>query len=238
MINPNKIVKATLIILLFACTVIPSSKLLAQDSAAVRGKNALQFQVGSNFNLSSFSGTTFSYKYAKDKNTIFRFGLSVSGASKTSDQNDQTNFVPGSDSGINKDTVKQDNYNYFFKINADYLVYNNVFNDIAFYYGAGPFISYSTTNSTYDNNPNTEAHTRSEANNTGWEFGINGTCGVDWFFSKNMSLSAEYGLFIYFSTAKNKNTNINTSTITTQEIKSHGFSFGSNPVKLGISFYF
>jgi opacity protein-like surface antigen len=239
MINIKSCAKTALTIILFAFCVIPNTNLFAQDTSVVRGKHALQFQVGSNFNLSSFSGTTFSYKYQADKNTVYRLGVSVSGNSQNSDITDQNSPSIGVDTLTDKTLFNQNADRYSFKISADYLFYNNVVNEIAFYYGAGPFISYLSNNNVVDT-PGSELYkrARTESNNSEWELGLNGICGVDWFFSKNMSLSAEYSLSVYYLKSKATSKNINGDLYSSQETKNHGFVFGSNPVKLGISFYF
>ena len=212
---------ASAILFLFSVTIN------AQDSASVRGKYALQFQIASNFQLTSFNGATISGKYTMSDGNALRAGLSIKGNSTSTDLNENTNPIYNAP----EFKAKTSNSNYAITLLAQYLFYNPVINDISFYYGGGPLagISYNKNNNSGNNSNNNEEITN------GWTLGVTLVCGVDWFISKRLSISAEYG----FSASYNKSI-INTVNNVPQwnQQTSYGYQFIGNNVKLGLSVYF
>ena len=204
-----------------------SLTIYAQDSAAVRGKYALQFQIASNFQLASFNGATISGKYTLPDGNALRAGLSINGNSTSSDVNQNTNPIYNTPEYNRKSSSSS----YGITLIAQYLLYNPVINDVSFYYGGGPLagISYNKNNNTGTSSNNYEDITN------GWTLGVTLVCGVDWFISKRLSISAEYGLVASYS--KTINNTLNATPQWTQQTN-YGYQFGGNNVKLGLSIYF
>jgi hypothetical protein len=197
-----------------------------QDSTRSRGKYALLFQVGSNFQLQSFSGTTVSFKYQMNKRSALRFGVSISGSSNTRDFN-QNYFHPDT-SFLGNEKTNGINLSFTFQ----YLRYNHLNHDVAFYYGGGPVIgfSYSRDNTIYTINNVPESDRKSNSYNAGLNF----VGGVEWYLTKNLSLLGEYG----FSFSYNYNITNFVDNYEKYNYKTKGYSLGSSAVKLGVSVYF
>jgi len=202
----------------------------AQDSVSVRGKYALQFQIASDFQLASFNGATISGKYTLPDENAVRVGFDINGLNNI--YNENTNNAPQSNSAGTKDTRKS--YSFNITLLAQYLFYNKVVNDVAFYYGGGPLagLSYSKINETPLNYYNSNS---SEDITNKWTVGISLVCGVDWFLNKTISLSAEYGLSVSYYKAVE---NIIVASTSTSQNANYGYQFGANSVKLGLSIYF
>ncbi len=168
---------------------------------------ALQFQIGNNFTLESFQGSTLSFKYQILDESAIRVGFSISSYVETSREE---NFIE-----------KPREKSIELTINAQFIQYLKTFEDISLYTGGGPKF--------YD-----RYYTLGDFGHEKiWSLGLDGILGAEWFFKKNMSLSAEYGISIVYwvsemvdpsSTSKHskrKNININ----------------DNNMLKFGISIY-
>lgn len=186
---------------------------------------ALQFQITKNFTLGSFNGGTISAKYHFSNSNAVRLGITLNLDSR---DDNYSNFL--------RDSLTQKNYISLsgsnIGINLQYLFYKQGTTDIWYYFGGGPFIS---TNF-YKN----EGHDRKGQNiytkdNT-TSFGISFLFGVEWFVSKNFSLSAEYGLSIksYKETYESKNSLYEKL----NKKDSKGTSLNYSSIRLGLSVYF
>lgn len=153
----------------------------AQDTtknSLKQSKFALQFQIDNNFTLKSFQGNTLSFKYHIYDESAVRLGFSVNGFVETNRQKND----------IEVSRTKS----YEFTINAQFIQYIKTFEDVSLYTGGGPlfFKRYNTTSSPgYENM---------------WYLGLSGILGIEWFFKKNMSLTAEYGLSLIYSVRDEK----------------------------------
>jgi len=201
--------KYFLIVSLFICFF--AINIFAQDStqnSLKQNKFALQFQIGGNFSLRSFQGTIFSCKYHIYDNSALRFGFSLSSNTEifhTENDNSRTNAEF-----------------HTFGINIQYIKYLKTVEDISLFVGTGPhyyrYFYKSSSSSSYGSN--------------NWYLGLSGIIGVEWFFKKNMSLSAEYGLLIYYQ----KYLDTNQSGNTTHNIESINTT-DNDMLKFGISIY-
>lgn len=204
-----------------------SLTIYAQDSLSVRGKYALQFQFASNFQLTSFNGTTISGKYSLSNGDAVRAGLSINGTSTTLVEDNNTNQIYNP----TEYKSKLSSNGYGITLVAQYLYYNSLINDVSFYYGGGPLagISYDKTNNSGSNT------IPSEVISQGWTLGVSLVCGVDWFISKRLSLSAEYGFVASYN--KTIENSVNNLPQWLQQTN-YGYQFGGNNVKIGLSIYF
>jgi opacity protein-like surface antigen len=214
----------TLLFLYFA-----SSALFAQDSTSLAGKYALQFQISQNFTLSNFLGSVISGKYHFTNNSAIRLGVTFSSSMDNDGQNIDYQNSTNSASYMAEQNGKS------FDITAQYLVYPEVNKKILFYWGAGPRVAY-----TYSNNKTNHSSTGSPDNyitakTNSWTVGVLGSAGVEWFFTSQMSILAEYGLSYVYSYSKREKTEGVNDRITD---KNHNYSFGASIVRFGLSVYF
>jgi hypothetical protein len=193
---------------------IPASA--AADSTAdgqlLRGF-ALQFGVtGGSATLPSLTsglGTLISGTYHFDPVNALRFGLSAN-FSETTYQ-----FVDGSQSGSSTSSASA---------TLDGLRYLNPDNPIKIYCGVGATAGLSTSGwpvpilvPPYN-----------------WNVGVRGCLGTEWFFAKNMSLWAEYGVSLgYAFGLPSPSVSNSTGTATSQAV----VSFTPAPIKFGLSVY-
>jgi len=207
-----------------------TNTILCQDYSyldSLNGKFALQFQISDNFNLTNFQGTTFSGKYHFSSRDAVRLGVSI----EFSDADIETNITRLDTSDINK---SEDNTNRFgFMVNSQYIRYFTVNNNIALFGGVGPFISISNQTSDRTINENeTELKLKSERDI--FSFGADMILGVEWWFYKQMSLSAEYGITFSYWSAKDNFSDDNTKA----ESNISSFSVNGKHVNFGITVYF
>jgi len=193
--------------------------LIAQQTAQHEGKYALQFQIGQNFNLTSFQGATISGKYNFSEQDAVRLGVTIN--TNSQDNNYLYNNSTWNQTASNSSSTTDNNY----MLSAQYLRNNYYDGSIVFYYGGGPNISYAfNLNTTFAYGSGTRSA------DTKWIYGLTGLAGVEWYFIKNMSLSAEYGItFNYYDEVISGGG---------QENRIKGTQYVPNSVKFGLSVYF
>ena len=191
------------------------------------GKFALQFQINDTFSLSSFQGTIFSGKYHFSCRDAVRLGLSLelgdSDSETTSNQIDTVNI----------DTYKRDRGSFAVIINSQYIRYIRGTESISFYSGAGPFFSYGKSTASGEIEQGTDT-AKIESASDFYSVGLDLLFGVEWWFSKYMSLSAEYGIkFMYRS-----NEVLDKVGVIKRELTETNFRITANSVNFGLSVYF
>jgi opacity protein-like surface antigen len=234
-------VVALLLLVSGACLAEDDAPADSMSKTALRaGAKALQFQIDNNFHLSSFDGTTISLTKQKSPNSAIRIGLSISGSLSNSDQNDddQTN--------TRRITVgdRNDN-NISVNLNALCLRYRTATNgSINPYVGIGPTIGFSrnkteASGTTYYTDATIES-TSSDRRYT-LTGGIASAVGVEWFVSKSLSLTAEYGVqLVYVYTDRDSSSRSTRITEDSTSVNSSDgatisreFALDSRPVKFG-----
>lgn len=191
------------------------------------GKFALQFQITDNFTLSDFQGTILSGKYHFSKRDAIRLGVMLEFA-----DSELESEVSRLDT-IDTDESKEDLSSIGFTINAQYIRYLTITNDIALFCGAGPFINFFDRTAeriiNYEGNEVVRKSTRNA-----YTFGLDMLLGAEWWFHKQMSLSAEYGLkFSYRSSEDNFSDDVTEAKATI-----NSFFVTDNNIKFGITVYF
>ena len=191
------------------------------------GKFALQFQITNNFSLSDFQGSVLSGKYHFSTRDAIRLGLEIilgDSESETVVNHLDTNTVEQSVEDINS---------FGFTINSQYIHYIRGVDDISLFGGIGPYYRY------YKSTRNRELVvdeikklTQSEIKN--YSVGLDLIVGVEWWFHKYMSLSAEYGL--KFSYLSYKNSFEDDSIKGESERKAYDIT--GNHINFGITVYF
>jgi len=191
------------------------------------GKFALQFQIDRNFSLSNFQGTIFSGKYHFSQRDAIRLGISIQLAD--SDVETEVNRLDTT----TVDNSKQDDRRFDLTINSQYIHYMSVSDNIAFFGGIGPFFRFFDQNTERLITEN-GIDIKRESERNGFSTGIDLILGVEWWFHKYMSLSAEYGLkFSYWSSDdKIKDDAIEVVS------KTNSFNITGNHINFGITVYF
>jgi len=199
-------------------------------------KNALQFQLGSNFNLTGFQGSTFSYLRHFSPNRALRIGL-------TTDAHNYGNSSLQESSDSTFSRFENDNEMIDFDLYLQYLFFNKSYANIRFFYGVGPVIGFQhsiseeTREYTTDYYYNRYIHQKSEY----WKVGISGICGVEWSVKPNLKLSAEYGINPYFYHTKvvyRREIEDDPEDISRDTSESDGFRFNNRAINIGISLFF
>lgn len=188
------------------------------------GKFALQFQISDNFQLSSFQGSTLSGKYHLGKRSAIRLGLSIELNSFEKEETILSDTL--NDYGTNRDSKLIG-----MSLNAQYIYYLAVNDDIAAFGGIGPFFTYQYLNS---NEYDPDGNFIYEQKQTNYIPGLDIIFGVEWWFNKSMSLSAEYGLSLSYSSSnyKVKRTYYESKIVLTR------WDISAMHVNFGISVYF
>jgi len=191
------------------------------------GKFALQFQITDNFQLSNFQGTVISGKYHFSKRDAIRLGLEISMSDTETEvtvKNLDTNYV---------DQLADESNGFGFILNCQYIHYIRGTEDISLFGGVGPYFQYYNSNNKRDIVED-EIERSLEAETNRYAIGADLLIGVEWWFHKYMSLSAEYGLkFSYYSSEI-----INKDDSRESISESTSFNISGNHVKFGIAVYF
>lgn len=199
----------------FLILFVTISSAYGQDSLLSEDSRALQFRITDNFNLSSFTGSLFSYKWHISSDNAHRIGLSLN-----------TVYAERDDTFGSRGEIDLSNLDFNIFINFSWMHYLNPGADMKFYYGYGPGVSlgYSQgTNSREDGSKLTGTTKR-------YAIAALGYAGVEWFFHHTMSLHAEYGASLRFSY---RNREIGISETEDKVVRA-----GGDGVKFGISVYF
>lgn len=203
---------------------------------------ALQFQVGSNFNLYSFQCSVVSYKHHLSRNAALRLGLSISLGGRNDDYS-TNGFYADSNSVQPGSTQNSDRNNRSIQLTSQYIWYFNHDSKLLLYGGAGPLVGYDyryeNKGSNFEIPANSPLTTQNESKAKQWTAGITGVIGVEWFASKSISLLAEYGLQASYYWLDSETKDISSDHFV-RKTKSSSTSWdvrGSN-VKLGLSLYF
>ena len=191
------------------------------------GKFALQFQIDGLYRLTSFQGSTLSGKYNFSDRDVVRLGISIN--ITDSDR----------DNSINEIDTTRVYYEYGeenrldVRINTQYIRHISVINDISFFAGGGPFVSFFSSDEASKVIRYGEEIDRKRTLD-GFSFGLEFILGVEWMFYDNMTLSAEYGINADYSKSDAKE--VEGETI--QESTSKSYNLNYNRIKFGLSIYF
>ncbi len=191
------------------------------------GKFALQFQITENFSLSDFQGAILSGKYHFSKRDAIRLGFSLiadnSDAESGTNRIDTTNFV----------TLERERNSFGFTLNTQYIRYLRGTDDISFFAGGGPSFSYQT--STTETKPNNLVNEEGARKTTDYYIlGLDVLLGVEWWFHKYMSLSAEYGMKFYYRTFNSKEE----IGAVINKVEEDYLKLSANNIRFGITVYF
>lgn len=191
------------------------------------GKFALQFQINSNFRLSDFQGSTLSGKYHFSARDAVRLGITLE--LSDADGEVSSNLIDT----VSVNTSKINSSSFGITVNTQYIRYIKGTDDISFFAGGGPFISYSTSTSNGElrQKDPVEKYKRTDDS---YSLGVDLLLGVEWWFHKYMSLSAEYGMkFMYRSRES-----MVEQGVLRRETTDNYFRITANSINFGITVYF
>ncbi|MGE5621095.1 MAG: hypothetical protein ACM3U0_00845 [archaeon] len=201
---------------------------------------ALQFQIGSNFSLSSFQGSVISYKHHFSRDKALRIGLSVYVDGTKSDGSsemftvDRDSLVTGSQNAAKR---KENSI----QLNTQFIWYLNPGEKLLIYGGAGPFLTYGygkVNTENKSNDPFIKDKSLNEQKSSTWSPGVKGEIGVEWFAAQNISLLAEYGLMASYSWTETEITSTYPLYVQKSNNKLEGWNVRNDTVKFGVTLYF
>jgi len=214
-------------LLLFCLCSVPST--FSQSTSyldSLDGKFALQFQISDNFQLSNFQGTTFSGKYNFSRRNAVRVGFSVSLNNSDAESNQtflDTTFTVSSDANQN---------GFGMTIRTQYIHYIPGMYDIMFFFGGGPFIGFHNVTNEFNNSNYDPTYGKQTIDD--FIAGMDLIVGVEWMFTKNMSLSAEYGIRFSY----NSETRKSEDDYSVIETTAKRYNIDNGDVNFGLSVYF
>jgi hypothetical protein len=195
------------------------------ENSLESGAWALQFRIWPDFTLASFQGATISAKKQLSPTSAFRFGFTPDASYRTTGSEEDGEEDPRS---ISQNTQ-------WLSIDAQWLRYTSLRDEVTLFYGAGPEFSFERREQT------------TEDDRTGFEnsdigtfigAGVLGTVGAEWFMRSNISLTAEYQTSLRYlrevdsSEAEREDRSIERS-VTTNEVR-----LDARGVLFGVSVYF
>ena len=193
---------------------------VTQENSDQPSEWALQFQIGDDFRLFPFQGTTISVSKQLASDRKLRMGMSAEGSYSEN---------------ATQSHVYETRNNLSLSVYSHYIWELKKNTKIVPFAGIGPKLNFS-----YDNFEKSDGNTPKNTH-TSWGIGVSGMFGVEWFVKPNISLLAEYGSSVVYSKSKNKETHIYSGDGTTEreyERTYTGYQFRSDGVKFGVSIYF
>jgi len=185
------------------------------------GSKALQFQISDNFNLSSFSGSVFSYKRHISEVRANRIGLNLTSRYSMAKYPDSE--------------IERDDTDLGFQLGIEFtrMHYTDPNAEIKFYYGYGPGINVGL-NRIVRNQANTTNTIRDA------HYGISGIgyAGVEWFFHSSMSLHAEFRGSIQLNHRRAKQSREEEFSEESNRNNRTTVTLGGDGVRFGLSVYF
>ena len=134
---------------------------------------------------------------------------------------------------IDSDESKEDLSSFGFTINAQYIRYLTITDDIALFCGAGPFFNFFDQTAERIVNFEGNEILRKSTRNT-YTIGLDMLLGVEWWFDKQMSLSSEYGLRFSYRSSEDKFSD----DVSEAKASINSLNITDNNIKFGITVYF
>ncbi|MFC2088283.1 hypothetical protein ACFLSX_01655 [Calditrichota bacterium] len=210
------------------------------DSTKIFRTNSLQFRVYNFISLSSFKGALLSYKYHSSDQNAFRFAVSIK--ARKWEEDESRDFFYYDTTLFNQN---RDHKDLAIEIIAQYLKYFNPKDEIILFFGIGPRAAFNIRAA--DNIDVTASGDRynyyTKNNDERYQLGLTASFGLEWFFRKNMSLHAEYGVNAHYFYEELARTRIIADTDypfagEENSNKRTGFELGQTGALLGLSIYF
>jgi hypothetical protein len=248
----NKHLTRILFFILFSITLSFSTLAQSQSSDTVylrQGSWAIQFGIGSNFTLTSFQGSTIGAKYQISETNAVRGGITIN-AGTSNGPNSYSGSVGDSSLGTVPGSTSSKSAVVSFVL--QYLWYMNPNDNVHFYTGLGPSVSYNSSRNSSDNSyletENNQGYWVEQlygSNSTQWAVGAAAVFGVEWFACKWLSLHADYNEGLQYqwrSSSTNDNYRSPTYPVyipvnTESSASSKGWALISSGVSFGLCIY-
>jgi len=134
---------------------------------------------------------------------------------------------------VSVNTSKINSSSFGITVNSQYIRYVKGTDDISFFAGGGPFISYSTTTSNAEIREK-EPIEKYKRTDDSYSLGVDLLLGIEWWFHKYMSLSAEYGMkFMY----RSRDSMVEQGVLRKESTENY-FSITANSINFGNTVYF
>ena len=201
-----------LLFLLGFLVIVPSAK--AELESIETPRSGLEFQVGHNFQLESFSGSMISWKRLSSEHRGWRVGLSPLLLNSF-----------GSENYYDAGRIEFESDRYSIEVEIQKLFLGSLKNRTRSYWGIGPVVGFSyedRKDSIHD--PQGEFVEEVSYLNRQWTFGALALVGVEYFFLPNISLHAEYGFDLKYSISESTRT----------DFKLKDLRLNSRSVRLGL----
>lgn len=187
---------------------------------------ALQFRITGNFNLGSFQGSVLSAKYHFRPNEALRFGVSFLGQTSDTERTSRTDIVTDDSNGRrqtgNDQVTTVDLGTYNLGLELQYVHYPSSSREVLFFWGAGPSVAWSRNETEQKTELMSSQIMSVESEKVirrTREAGGQGLLGAEWFATRRISLTAEYGFAVtYFWTREEGRR----ETVSTQETSGAG----------------
>ncbi|MGM0739155.1 MAG: hypothetical protein ACQETM_08375 [Bacteroidota bacterium] len=237
-----------IILLSFSSFAIASNPASSSSNrhSLTEGNRALQFQIGSNFQLSQFQGNVISYKRHRTDHSAWRMGISLGGSLSRSDNETEDAAI----SGDNINTQEQERKDRDLEITIRpqlqrYLPTSRAIRPY-FSYGALAGYSYEYSESKAYSGQQEPAILSNMRENTqhGARAGVTVNYGVEWFATSSISFLAEYGADLYYRYSNLESVQDTYNVGGEQEMErrssgiKHGLFLSPRPVRFGLSAYF
>jgi hypothetical protein len=216
----------------------PSKK--ARPNSLQKGAWSLQFELDNNFRPRTFEGSILNIKRQYSERTAVRLGVSIS--IDVSDEDGDAIYVYPNRADRTRQTDREYN-NSSYDLLLHYLFYPLPKSDMHLFLGVGPhfrFAYLSNASVISEVDELNSVRTTSRIHNSTWNLGTSGVIGVEWFLRHNVSLLAEYGIFLDYrwENRENSSSRYPGEQISDEDYSLHGFGVRGRPVKFGISVYF
>lgn len=206
------------------------------------GARALQFQIAPDFTLSSFQGSTLSYKLQRSATSAFRLGVSISGSGTGADSDGSTTQWDT----LRVERAGQTEQNAFsVAVAIQMLRFHGSASRVVPFFGFGPGASFSRSHreSRISSEQFVQDNGATSRQVQTWGQGL---AGVEWFAGRQLSFHAEYGLragymWQHESRTESHRANSNGTVLhTDQALKedADGWFLRDGSVLFGLSVYF
>ena len=170
------------VVIMCSCFIVPWSEAPAVNRP---DGQAIQFGIGSSFNLSNFDGATIAYQRFLRPDLAWR--LSV-GADLLHDSGDMSERRTG-EHGFDESTDFSE-WNHEISLASEWLAYRG--DQVAVFFGGGPRISYLSRRDEYSYYSMEAWHLR-RSDSESFGAGFQGALGIQWAAADWLALHAEYG---------------------------------------------
>lgn len=206
--------------------------LTTENNSLTKGSWAVQFQVGSNFTLSSFENVIISLKTHFSPKLALRFGVGVNAYynDRLFDFIENYNTYTGSNIPLNNNDLR-------ITLLAKMLYYFNPKSTINIFAGLGPIGTYSNSRSEYFQIEGRKTYRTYYS----WDAGLNGVLGCEYFPLHFLSIFAEYSVSATYGESTEK---VYSENYYTKEVRDYykyetkNLIFTGNTVRMGLSLYF